>query len=252
MGVHRLASRCVGSLLCAASFASASLAGAQPPPSPSPGPQANRDAAIIAPLVEIGRVRARTPYCAALARTRLGVDAAITYQYALPTVYRDLRGFRLDSYLTKHLSLREDRARSQRCWSWRRPGATQVKALRAAASWPTASTKARRTEMLGFANALDGAKARQMLLAKSRAAGRARRSADPRHRQHRLRRPRRFVLPALARRGMGPADAVPTVQPCTRARRPTRLRITTGSRRCSARSARSASSATTSRMPHAT
>ena len=166
MGVHRLVSRCAGSLLCAASIASASLAGAQALPSPSPAPKVDQNAAIISPLSEIGRVRARTPYCAALAATRLGVDAAITYQYAVPTVYRDLRYFRLDSDLTKHQSLQKAQHDLTALWNLAKAGREEVQALRAAANAPGVDA-ARRTEMLGFANALDGAKARQMSLTRS-------------------------------------------------------------------------------------
>ena len=166
MGVHRLVSRCVASLLLPASIAAASVAGAQPLPSPSPGPKADPNAASISPLTEIGRVRARTPYCAALAGARPAVDAAITYQYALLTMYRDLRYFRLDSYLTKHQSLqRADRDLSA-LWNLAKAGRAEVQALRAAAM-ADGVDEVRRAEMLGFANALDGAKARQMDLAKS-------------------------------------------------------------------------------------
>ena len=166
MGAHRVLARCAGSLLCAASLATANLVGAQSPPRPSPGPQAEQNAAILSPLVEIGRVRSRTPYCAALAAARLGVDAAITYQYAVPTVYRDLRGFRLDSHLTKHLSQQKTEHDLSALWDLATAGRAEIKALRTAA-WADGVDEARRNEMLGFANALDGAKARQMELAKS-------------------------------------------------------------------------------------
>jgi hypothetical protein len=165
MGVRRLLSGCAGSLLCAASIASASLAGAQPLPSPSPGPQVDRNAAIITPLREIGRVRARTPYCAALAAARLGVDAAITYQFAVPTVFRDVRYFRLDSELAKHQSLEKTERDLSALWNLATAGRKEVQALRAAANAPGVD-EARRKEMLAFANALDGAKARQMYLAR--------------------------------------------------------------------------------------
>ncbi len=149
-----------------ASFATASLAGARGQPSPTPAPKADRNAAIIDPLTEIGRVRARTPYCAALAGARLGVDAAITYQYAVPTLYRDLRYFRLDSYLTKHQSEQRTEHDLSSLWNLATAGRAEVQALRSAALAPGVD-EAKRTEMLGFANALDGAKARQMELART-------------------------------------------------------------------------------------
>jgi|GEM_PF-1248223 len=150
-------------------------AGAQSAPQPaataapsSRGNAASRDenAAIVAPLVRIGRVRARTPYCAALAGARPGIDAAIDYEYAVPVIAHDLRAFRLDSYLTKERSQRVSERDLAALWELAIAGRKQVQALRDAANAPGVDPD-RRAAMLDFANALDGAKARQMMLARS-------------------------------------------------------------------------------------
>ena len=135
-------------------------------PSPKPRSATEQDAAIIAPLTEIGRVRARSPYCAALARARPGIDAAISFEYGLPVLAADIRSLRLDSALAKHATLKRAERDVGVLWDLAKYGRTEVLALRAAAN-DEATDEAKRREMLGFANALDGAKARQMELAKS-------------------------------------------------------------------------------------
>jgi hypothetical protein len=134
-------------------------------PSPAPPARADDNSAIVKPLVEIGRVRARTPYCGALARARYGIDAAITYEYSTPILANDLLRFRLDSGLGKHLSLKKTESDLTGLWNLAVAGRDDVRALRAAANAEPNEDK--RKEMLAFADALDGAKARQMQLAKS-------------------------------------------------------------------------------------
>jgi hypothetical protein len=134
--------------------------------SPRPASAVEQNAAIIRPLTEIGRVRARTPYCAALARARPGIDAAIGFEYGLPILAADIRSFRLDSAVAKHASLRKVERDLGALWDLAKSGRAEVVALRAAANADGVDEPKRR-EMLGFANALDGAKARQMMLAKS-------------------------------------------------------------------------------------
>ncbi|MBV8298886.1 MAG: hypothetical protein JO083_04905 [Candidatus Eremiobacteraeota bacterium] len=162
MGAHRLA---VGSALviaCIAGWAVSASAQAQPTAAPKP----NRDSSIVQPLTEIGRVRARTPYCTALARARPGIDAAIAYEFAVPILGDDLAHFRLDSYLTKDQSLTKSESDVRALWQLAKAGRTEVQALRQAANADGVDPE-KRKEMLAFANALDGAKARQMMLTKS-------------------------------------------------------------------------------------
>lgn len=121
----------------------------------------------MTPLAEIGRVRSRTPYCGALARARSGIDSAITFEYSMPIVANDLRRFRLDSHLTKAQSLKKTERDLTSLWNLAVAGRDDVRALRAAANAEVDEQK--RKEMLGFADALDGAKVRQMWLAKSMA-----------------------------------------------------------------------------------
>jgi len=132
----------------------------------SPGPASTDAGSILRPLIEIGRVRARTPYCAALAKARPGIDAAIAYEYAVPIIAKELREFRLDSHLTKYQSLKRSEHDLTALWNIAKEGRAQVQALREAANAPGVDD-ARRKELLAFADALDGAKVRQMWLAKS-------------------------------------------------------------------------------------
>ncbi len=131
--------------------------------------RADENAAIVTPLAEIGRVRARTPYCGALARARAGIDSAITFEYSMPVLANDLRHFRLDSHLTKAKSLKKTERDLAGLWNLAVAGRDDVHALKEAAG-AEGVDELKRKEMLDFANALDGAKARQMLLAKSLAA----------------------------------------------------------------------------------
>jgi hypothetical protein len=164
---RRLHSGVAGSALALALSVPASIASGQTQPSPAPATRAQENAAIMTPLAEIGRVRSRTPYCGALARARSGIDSAITFEYSMPIVANDLRRFRLDSYLTKAQSLKKTERDLASLWNLAVAGRDDVRALRAAANAEVDEQK--RKEMLGFADALDGAKVRQMWLAKSMA-----------------------------------------------------------------------------------
>jgi hypothetical protein len=161
---HR--SRFAALLLLAGLVVPAASAPAQTPsPNPAAAARAEANAAIVRPLTEIGRVRSRTPYCGALARARPGIDAAIAYEYAMPTIAQDLRNFRLDSYLTKEQSLNKAERDLSALWDLAIAGRADVVALRAAANADGVDEQ-KRKEMLAFANALDGAKGRQMGLAR--------------------------------------------------------------------------------------
>jgi hypothetical protein len=165
MGVVRSLSGLVAMTLLLGFTVTAEAARAQ---TPAPLTRADENASIVKPLVEIGRVRSRTPYCAALAKARPGIDAAIAYEYAVPVVAQDLRSFRLDSHLTKYQSMKRSERDLSALWSIAKEGRAEVRALREAANAPGVD-EARKKELLAFADALDGAKERQMWLAKAMA-----------------------------------------------------------------------------------
>jgi len=152
-------------LLAPASFAAAQSA----PAAPAAPPQltvTSRDSAIVKPLAEIGRVRARTPFCAALAKARPGIDAAITFEYLAPAILKDLRAVRFDSELYRELALRHSEADIAALGEMATRGREEVRSLRAAAYADGVDDQKRQT-MLALANAIDGAKERQKFLAKS-------------------------------------------------------------------------------------
>jgi hypothetical protein len=165
MNVRRRASGVALAAVFLVPFAPAGGAFAQAVPSPAPS-QAEKNAAIMRPLSEIGRVRARSPYCAALAKARLGIDSAIAYEYQVPVVVADLKSVRFDSDLHKHWALKKLRRDLIALWDFATAGRNDVLALRTAANADGVDEQ-RRAEMLGLANAIDGAKERQKMLAKS-------------------------------------------------------------------------------------
>jgi hypothetical protein len=146
-------------------IAPAVTANCQALPSAAPQSRAEENAAILKPLSEIGRVRARTPYCGALARARGGIDAAISFEYRTPVLASDLRNFNLDSGLNKARSLRKTERDLSALYDLAIEGRNEVIAMRAAAN--AEADPQRRQEMLAFANALDGAKARQIMLTRA-------------------------------------------------------------------------------------
>ena len=158
-----------GTVLVVALAAPNAIASAQALPSPAPSPSARalENAAIVQPLSEIGRVRSRTPYCGALARARAGIDAAISFEYRTPVLANDLRNFNLDSGLNKARSLRKTERDLSALYDLAIEGRNEVIAMRAAANAEADPQK--REEMLAFANALDGAKARQIMLTRAMA-----------------------------------------------------------------------------------
>ncbi|HEX3463307.1 MAG TPA: hypothetical protein VHS78_04525 [Candidatus Elarobacter sp.] len=158
-----------------ATFAAALLApaaaGAQSAPPPEPAKPltltvTSRDSAIVTPLAEIGRVRARTPYCAALAKARPGIDAAITFEYLAPQLAKDLRAVRFESDLHHELALRRAEADLNALYEMADRGRDEVRALRTAA-YADGVDDQKRQEMLAVANAIEGTKERQKLLAKA-------------------------------------------------------------------------------------
>jgi hypothetical protein len=138
---------------------------AQTVSAPPPTAEEQRNAEIVKPLVEIGRVRARTPYCAALANARPGIDAALAFEYQAPVLANDLRHWRYDSELHRALILKKTEADLKTLWNLAVAGRDQVLALRTAALADGIDDQ-KRAEMLAVANAVDGAKERQKMLAK--------------------------------------------------------------------------------------
>lgn len=157
-------------LLAPARFAAAQSAPAPEsaaPPAATPAlTVSSRDSAIVRPLAEIGRVRSRTPYCAALAKARPGIDAAITFEYLAPALAKDLRAVRFDSELHRYLALKQADADLSALGEMANRGRAEVRALRTAA-YADGVDDQKRAEMLALANAIDGAKERQKFLAKS-------------------------------------------------------------------------------------
>jgi hypothetical protein len=152
-------------LLAAVVSAPCAVVRAQSSPLPS---AADESASILRPLTEIGRVRAHSPFCAALANARTGIDAAVAYEYAVPIVADELRRFRFDTYLTNYQSKERTEADLRALYNIAKAGREQIQALRYAANAPGLDPEQRR-QMLAFADALDGAKARQLWLAKQMA-----------------------------------------------------------------------------------
>ena len=161
----RAGSRLAAIALVLALSAPAGIARGQTAPAP-PQTKAEENASIIRPLAEIGRVRSRTPYCAALARARPGIDAAVAYEYAVPLLAQDLRAFRFDSELTKARSIKKTERDLNALYDLASAGRAEVIALRDAAKSDGVDEQ-RRKAMLDFANAVDSAKARQMGLARA-------------------------------------------------------------------------------------
>ena len=151
---------------------------AQTVSAPPPTTEESRNAAIVKPLVEIGRVRARTPYCAALASARPGIDAAVAFEYQAPVLAADMKSWRYDSGLHQHLAMKKTQTDLTLLWRLAIAGREEVRALRTAANADGIDDQ-KRAEMLALANAVDGAKARQYWLAKSIARSLARYSEAP-------------------------------------------------------------------------
>ena len=169
MTVRRFRTLALTAALAAALLAPASPARAQSQPAPGGPPPltvTSADSAIVKPLAEIGRVRARTPYCAALAKARPGIDAAITFEYLAPALAKDLRAVRFDSELHRELALRRADADLGALFEMATRGRAEVRALRSAA-YADGVDDQKRQEMLAVANAIDGAKERQKFLAKA-------------------------------------------------------------------------------------
>jgi hypothetical protein len=117
---------------------------------------------VIEPLREIGRIRARTPFCRAfLEHASLGVGSAITFEAALLDTVQDFRNAKMGDELGKYLSLRRLEADLNRLADLSLAGRAELEELK---NIPT--DDARHQQLVDFVNAMNGAKARQMDLAR--------------------------------------------------------------------------------------
>jgi hypothetical protein len=154
----------ISAMLIAALTALASPARADDPPipssSPSPTPKATSTAdRIIRPLREIGRVRARTPYCGTLLRS--GTQAAetvIAFELARITLSSDLRDAQFTDGLHKSSSMRLLQFDLAHMYDLIRQGRAELNDLRALAGDDDEKASA----LQGLRDALDGVKSRQL------------------------------------------------------------------------------------------
>jgi hypothetical protein len=131
--------------------------GAVPRATPSPFAMG-----VLEPLREIGRIKARTPFCRAfLEHASVGVGSAIAFEMALLDTVRDFRHAKLGDELGKYQSLRKLEADLNRLADLSLAGRDQLEELK---NIPADSE--RHQELVDFANALNGAKGRQMDLAR--------------------------------------------------------------------------------------
>lgn len=134
-------------------------------PAPQASPTAPSEAArIVDGLRIIGRVRARTSFCSALVHGGAPATAgALGYEVALGRTIADLQHVSLKNPLTKAQSLRplEDDLRALALLA--QAGRPELHGLGAVAD---RSQPDLRRAVLGYRDALDGAKARQYFLAK--------------------------------------------------------------------------------------
>jgi hypothetical protein len=144
------------------------LAG-RPAPAQSPGdppvpvPQATTFAAgVIEPLREIGRVKAHTPFCKTfLAHSSLGVSSALEFERQLLIAVGKLQNVDLGDELHKHKTLEQARKNINLLADLALAGRAELQELK---DLPVDDE--RHEAMVDFVDALDGAKGRQMTIAR--------------------------------------------------------------------------------------
>ena len=135
----------------------AAIAGASPSPLPT-----TFGMSVIEPLREIGRVRARTTFCKAfLTHASLGVSSAINFERSLLATLADFRSANLGDELNKHKSLKQLEKDLNGLADLSLAGRAELEELKSLETDP-----ARHEALVDFTNALNGAKARQMELAR--------------------------------------------------------------------------------------
>jgi hypothetical protein len=141
-----------------------------PGEAPLPAPQATTFAAgVIEPLREIGRVKAHTPFCKTfLAQSSLGVSSALEFERQLLMALGKLQNVDLGDELHKHKSLEAARKNINLLADLALAGRAELQELK---DLPVDDE--RHQAMVEFVDALDGAKGRQMTIARqlSRAYG---------------------------------------------------------------------------------
>lgn len=132
-----------------------------PSSSPSPAPRSTTAAdRIIKPLREIGRVRARTPYCSALLRSgTLAAESAIAFELARITLSGDLRDAQFSDTLHKSSSMRLLEFDLAHMVDLIRQGRAELNDLRTLAG---DADDQKATALQGLRDALDGVKGRQL------------------------------------------------------------------------------------------
>lgn len=119
---------------------------------------------VVEPLREIGRVKAKSAYCTALVQSAApSARTALQYESRLLLALDHIRHFRLDSGLTKWQSINRLEADLNAMADLALAGRTELEGLRTLAMQ---SDQAQHDELIALADALDGAKARQMSLAR--------------------------------------------------------------------------------------
>jgi hypothetical protein len=124
---------------------------------------------IVEPLREIGHVKARTPFCKAfLEHSSLGVSSALDFERVLMDTLSHFRNARLGDELNRHKSVKMLLKDLNRLADLSLAGRAELDALKSLDTDPE-----RQKAVVDFVNALNGAKGRQMDLARklSRTAG---------------------------------------------------------------------------------
>jgi hypothetical protein len=130
-----------------------------PAPSATPKPVSNADR-IIGPLREIGRVRARSPYCSALVRSGTpAAESTIAFELARVTLASDLHDAQFTDTIHKSYSMRLLEFDLAHMVELIKQGRAELNELRALAR---DADDEKAAALLGLRDALDGAKARQM------------------------------------------------------------------------------------------
>ena len=144
----------------------------------SPAPPPSRAAQIIGPLKEIGHVTARTPFCAAFMNdSSEAASAAVAYEFALLRTSSDVQRANTDDSLRKSRSTHALTQDLQLLANLANEGRSKLRALKAVAAQTNDPELQKQVD--DFRNALDGAKARQMELARKMSSAIAKFEEDP-------------------------------------------------------------------------
>ena len=172
----------VSLVLVLSSAHSAGFAQTVPAPSVTPAanaaPPASHNDDVIGPLKEIGHVTARSPFCARFVNdSALAASAAVSYEFALVKTARDLQYANTDDSLRKSHSAQVLLWDLQKLADLSNAGRSKLADLEAAAAETNDPELA--MQVKEFRDALDGAKARQMELARKLSSAVAKFEEDP-------------------------------------------------------------------------